>query len=74
MNPNDWTEADLRRVTFVTLGNAIWLGALLWLVLDLWLGVAGFWACILAAVLISWVRAIWWQGRVIARRGGLTAD
>ena len=68
MNPNEWTERDLRTVTFVGLGNAIWLGALLWLVLDLWLDIAGFWTCLLAAVMVSGARAVWQQSRVIANR------
>jgi hypothetical protein len=50
------------------MGNAIWLVALLWLVLGLWLHVAGFWTCLLAAVLFSWARAIWRRNTVILNR------
>jgi hypothetical protein len=63
MDLNKWTGCDRRKVAFVALGITIWLVALLWLILDLWLHVAGFWTCLLAAVLFSW--APWRQNTVI---------
>jgi hypothetical protein len=53
-----WTERDLRTVTFVTVGNGLLLGFLLWLVLGFLLDIAGFVTCWIGATLISFPLAI----------------
>jgi hypothetical protein len=53
-----WTERDLKTVTFVTVGNGLLLGFLLWLVLGLWLDIAGFVTCWIGATVISFPLAI----------------
>lgn len=63
-----WTERDLKTVTFVTLGNGLWLGFLSWLVLGVWLDVIGFVSCWLGATLVSWFVAIQRQYRAIEMR------
>ena len=63
-----WTERDLKTVALVTVGNGLLLGFLLWLVLGLWLDIAGFVTCWIGATLISFPLAILEQGRVIESR------
>ena len=40
-----WTQADLKSVTIITLFNGLWLGVLSWLVLGLWLEWLSFLTC-----------------------------
>lgn len=63
MKASDWTEHDLHRVTLMTLRTGLWLGILSWLVLGLWLNVAGFVQCWIGATLASWPLIIYRQGR-----------
>ena len=63
MKASDWTEHDLHRVTLVTLRTGLGLGILSWLVLGLWLNVAGFVQCWIGATLVSWPLTIYRQSR-----------
>jgi hypothetical protein len=58
MTVEGWTERDAKTVTLVTAGNGLLLGFLLWLVLGLWLDIAGFVTCWIGATLISFPLAI----------------
>jgi hypothetical protein len=40
MSTHNWTQLELKTVTFITVGNGLLLGFLSWLVLDLWLNIA----------------------------------
>ncbi len=53
-----WTKSDLSSVTIIALFNGLWLGAIAWLVLGLWLEVLSFYYCWIGATLISWLIAI----------------
>lgn len=64
----EWTRKDLNTVTFVAIGNGLWLGFLLWLVLGVWLNVAGFVLCWIGATVFSWIVAIRRQYRFIELR------
>lgn len=63
-----WTQADLRSVTIITLFNGLWLGVLSWLVLGLWLEWLSFLTCWIGATVISWPIAILRVGRAIGVR------
>lgn len=58
----------MKLVTIVTIGNGLWLGTLLWLVLGLWLEQFSFWQCLIAALVISWILAIWRGAKAIVAR------
>ena len=62
-----WNVKNLKAVSIQTIGNGLWLGTLVWLVLGLWLEVVGFIPCWVGATLFSWVVAIWRGARTIVR-------
>lgn len=64
----NWTMQDFRMVSFVALGNGLWLGFLVWLVLGLWLDILSFIPIWITATLLSWILAIYRQARVIRMR------
>lgn len=69
-----WTQGDFRIVTVVTIGNGLWLGTLMWLVLGVWLDVAGFIPCWIGGTVISWFLAIRRQGQAIEAREDILHD
>ena len=48
-----WNEIILKSVSIQAIGNGLWLGTLGWLVLGLWVNVAGFIPCWISIVAFS---------------------
>lgn len=70
----NWTENDLRSVTYVTIGNGLWLGFVAWLVLGLCLELFTFIPIWIISTLISWIVAIYRQYTLIEIRECINED
>ncbi len=69
-----WTLDDYKIVNFVAIGNGLWLGFLLWLILGVWLEWAGFIACWIGATIFSWLVAVNRQYKVIEMREDVDSE
>ena len=71
---DEWTREDRKTVVILTLINGLWFGALLWLILGVWLDLVGFFPCWIGATLFSWIVAVWRVGRGIMMRTNLEEE
>ncbi len=68
MKKINWTLSDYKAVSFMTLGNGLWFGFLLWIILGAWFDLISFTTCWFAATVFSWIVAISRQTRIIEMR------
>tara|TARA_B110000902_G_C14183021_1_gene541233 strand:- start:285 stop:512 length:228 start_codon:yes stop_codon:yes gene_type:complete len=65
---NNWNATDLKTVNIMTLVNGLWSGFIVWLIIGLWLEMAGFIACWLGATTFSFFVALNRVGAMVERR------
>ncbi len=65
----EWTKEDFSSVRNRTIITALILTLIAWLIFTIWLDKLTLIQCALGALVISWVRAILAQGKIIRERG-----